>query len=746
MPARPAPARTHRPGIGSRLLAAACVTLGLVASTLGGDPASASPTAASVGCSSTSASGPSRVGGISGIVRPQHTGSGCAAAPVAGLEAPYFSGANPPLLNHGGPMMSTQATGDRVVVTPIFWEPSGSSMTSSYKTTITTYLNDLAADSGRLTNVFASLFQYGGSNGGITYAMTVGTPIDDTTAFPGAGCTPTAGQIYADLSGYTTCLDDAQVNAEASAVVTSHSLPKDLGHLYVMFLPQHVESCINPGATTTSANFCTINSTPSTAYCAYHSITGTVPAPLVYANMPFPIYSSPAGSSCTAEDLGGGIQAPNAEPDADVEISPLSHEMAEAITDPDTQHGWFDASGNENGDDCAYIYGALSGAAGAHYNQTINGHHYLTQEEFSNQDFVPGVSGCVQGMAAATPTVTGLSSTSGPAGGGGALTITGSGFPGASSVHFGVTSASFTVLDATHVSATIPAGIGPVDVTVTTSAGTSATTAADRYTYPTPAPTVTGVSPASGSTAGGQHVTITGTGFAAGATVTVGGQAATSVQVDSGTQITATTPAHPAGVADVVVTTIGGSSVTSAADRYTYVTPVSPPTVTGLSPASGPTSGGRRVTVTGTGFAAGATVSFGAAAGSAVTVVSPTTITVTTPKHAKGTVDVRVTTAGGASVVSAGDRYTFLVRPAVTRISRTSGTRRGGTRVTITGSGFTPASTVLFGTRTGRKVTVLSPTRITVVSPRHSAGRVDVRVRTPGGTSPTSRVDRYTFT
>jgi hypothetical protein len=66
--------------------------------------------------------------------------------------------------------------------------------------------------------------------------------------------------------------------------------------------------------------------------------------------------------------------------------------------------------------------------------------------------------------------------------------------------------------------------------------------------------------------------------------------------------------------------------------------------------------------------------------------------------------------------------------------------------VTITGSGFTHTSTVLFGTHTGQRVTVVSATKIVVVTPRHSTGRVDVRVRTLGGTSPTGRADRYTFT
>src|SRR5205807_1017049 len=83
------------------------------------------------------------------------------------------------------------------------------------------------------------------------------------------------------------------------------------------------------------------------------------------------------------------------------------------------------------------------------------------------------------------------------------------GFTGASAVKFGTTNASFTVGSATSISATAPAGAaGTVDITVTTPAGTSATSAADQFTYvpAVPAPTVTGVSPTSGSTGGGTSV------------------------------------------------------------------------------------------------------------------------------------------------------------------------------------------------------------------------------------------------
>src|SRR5207245_8216669 len=126
-------------------------------------------------------------------------------------------------------------------------------------------------------------------------------------------------------------------------------------------------------------------------------------------------------------------------------------------------------------------------------------------------------------------------------------------------------------------------------------------------------PTVSGVSPASGPTAGGTAIAITGTNFAAGATVTVGGTPATGVSVVSATQINATTPAHAAGVADVIVTVGGQSSAANPADQFTYVAPPAP-TVTGVSPTSGPTAGGTAITITGTNFDATATVTVGGAA------------------------------------------------------------------------------------------------------------------------------------
>jgi hypothetical protein len=159
-----------------------------------------------------------------------------------------------------------------------------------------------------------------------------------------------------------------------------------------MFLPQHVESCFYPGSTTTGANFCTINHHKSAAYCAYHS---QAPSGMVYANMPFPIYHSDAGYTCSSDARYPTVQTPNGNADADTEVSPTSHEIMEATTDPDTVTGWFDRAGYENGDECAYVFGQTQGTDGQLYNQVIAGHHYLTQEEFSNNDFARTGLGCL---------------------------------------------------------------------------------------------------------------------------------------------------------------------------------------------------------------------------------------------------------------------------------------------------------------------------------------------------------------
>jgi len=172
---------------------------------------------------------------------------------------------------------------------------------------------------------------------------------------------------------------------------------------------------------------------------------------------------------------------------------------------------------------------------------------------------------------------------------------------------------------------------------------------------------------------GGQTITITGTNFVAGATVAitqgagVAPVAATNVKVVSATRITAKTGGGAAvGTFDVLVTTSAGTSSATPADHYTYGAPR--PTVSAVKPATGPITGGHKITVTGTGFILGATVVIGqpkgatAIACTSVKVVSSTEITAVTGGGAQaGSFPLTVTTTGGSSASAPGDVYKYKV-------------------------------------------------------------------------------------
>ena len=179
-----------------------------------------------------------------------------------------------------------------------------------------------------------------------------------------------------------------------------------------------------------------------------------------------------------------------------------------------------------------------------------------------------------------------------------------------------------------------------------------------------PAPTVTGIAPASGFTPGGTAVTITGMNFRSPATVAFvdlgGGKAATSVTVVNPTTITATTPAHTAGLKDVVVMNPDQKTGTLK-NAFTYIHGM---TVTAISPNSGTTAGGTPVTITGSSFTAPATVTLGGTAATAVNVANATTITATTPAHAAGIVNVVVQSSAQSATLANGYFYFTPAPPA----------------------------------------------------------------------------------
>ena len=194
-----------------------------------------------------------------------------------------------------------------------------------------------------------------------------------------------------------------------------------------------------------------------------------------------------------------------------------------------------------------------------------------------------------------SPTVSAISPSSGPTLGGTAVTITGTDLTGATAVTIaGNAATSVVVVNSTTITAVTPAGVaGTASVLVTTAGGTNAPNT--LFTYVTPSPTVTSISPTNGTALGGTAVTITGSNFTGATAVTVGGNAATSVVVVNATTITAVTPAHAAGVVDVAVTT--GVGTGTGAGLYTYLTAA---TTTGIISSVNPSQMGQTVTFTAT--------------------------------------------------------------------------------------------------------------------------------------------------
>lgn len=265
----------------------------------------------------------------------------------------------------------------------------------------------------------------------------------------------------------------------------------------------------------------------------------------------------------------------------------------------------------------------------------------------------------------AAPAITGLSPASGPIAGGATVVITGTGFvglSGAAAVKFGDTNATgYTVNSATTITATAPAhATGPVRVKVTTPYGASGNTAADDFTY-VGSPTITGIKPTAGTTAGGTSVVISGTDLTGVTAVTFEGTAATFT-LDSNTKITAAAPAHAAGKARVEIagSTVGGPVDPNA--KPVYYQYVDAPVVTGIAPAQGSVAGGNKVVITGSSFVDVTKVLFGDAAAK-FTVDSATKITAVAPPALPSTVRVHVAAVGGASPEGASDTYTYSFVP-----------------------------------------------------------------------------------
>ncbi|MEE1808227.1 IPT/TIG domain-containing protein [Streptomyces sp. BE133] len=244
--------------------------------------------------------------------------------------------------------------------------------------------------------------------------------------------------------------------------------------------------------------------------------------------------------------------------------------------------------------------------------------------------------------------------------GGTIVTLRGHDLAPATAVRFGDTPATILANTASSVTVRAPAGQGAVPVTVTTPGGT----AIFGTFYYRPAPLLTGITttsnpnggagPAMGPYTGGGTAVVTGANLVGATSVRFGSRLAT-IQSVTDNAVTVGIPGVPSpGPVPVTVITPSGS-----AGGLTFLY-LDTPTLTGISPASGPTGGGTDVTLTGDHLATTQKITFDGTP-APLTVVSDQMINATAPPHPAGDITITVATLGG----STGSSYTYLDGPAI---------------------------------------------------------------------------------
>jgi len=301
------------------------------------------------------------------------------------------------------------------------------------------------------------------------------------------------------------------------------------------------------------------------------------------------------------------------------------------------------------------------------------------------------------GLGEAAPTITNFTPTSGN--GGTAVTITGTNLGTTYRILFnGVNATVATLTSTTSVTVIVPANATTGVISLTTPSGTATTGTNFTVLNPGQAPTITSYTPAAGATQG-TAVTITGTNFTGATSLTFNGTAATYTVVNA-TTITTTVPVGATTGSLTVTTPVG-----SASTNFKVL-----PAITSFSPSSGFV--GTTVTITGTTLTGALDVKFNGTYANSFTVVNATTITAAVPVGATtGLITVRTPSGTATSATN----FTVTSGLVVDDFSPVRG--NVGTAVTITGQGFTGATSVLFNGTPVASFTVASDYEIWTTVP-----------------------------
>jgi IPT/TIG domain len=321
--------------------------------------------------------------------------------------------------------------------------------------------------------------------------------------------------------------------------------------------------------------------------------------------------------------------------------------------------------------------------------------------------------------------ITSLSPVTGPIAGGTTVTLTGTGFTGATGVKFGALDATgVVVVSDSEVTAVTPAATaGAIDVAITTPSGTWTSKRAFTYFDPAGAFAAFGVSPR--LIRAGDTVVLTGQALDSGPlTVTIGGVTATVGAVTFSTAVLTVPPRGAATRVSDVAATIGASTVTATAAAKWRVT------LTSLAPTSGPAAGGTQVALVGANLAPALDITVGTYAATAVSVGSETAAQLTTPVGSGGAASALhvAETSDVENDAVLADAFTFLEPLSIGRVQPERGAIAGNTLVTVLGSGFGDSTTVSFGQYRAKDLKFVDSHTITCRTPKNSVGVVDVKV------------------
>jgi hypothetical protein len=268
------------------------------------------------------------------------------------------AGAGTGIYFHGGRVLTNAS------VAAVYWAPTQPVYAGGPAVGVGTGDQDRSLIGHFLRNLGASPYY----NINSTYTNASGAKIPNTLSYAGYWATsagaPAPGQS----------VTDAQILA---LLQTGFNTPNGLA-----YDPNRIYAVFTAGTANLGGGF-------GTQYCAYHwygnvTING-VRKSVLYAAMPYD-YAYP--SACSV--FGGATKPANGDAPADAEVSVLAHEIVETVTDAQGT-AWYDRSGNENADKCAWTYGATFSAGGGTANMTLGGLSFLVQRNWINA----GSGGCV---------------------------------------------------------------------------------------------------------------------------------------------------------------------------------------------------------------------------------------------------------------------------------------------------------------------------------------------------------------